>query len=186
MIKLRRWSAIAVLTGIAFALAACGGDEKEVKPPAQAEGTKAKKTSPTSSGSAPTPQPSPPPAARDEIRYAGETESGDAFEAQFGGEVTLPRSFGADLPAYPGSTPTSAMETGGGTAMAALDSDASLDEILGFYREKLTDGGWSIGGDNEVGRGRILTATKGDRQVIINAETTDAGSRITLSISPQG
>jgi hypothetical protein len=174
MFEFRNWTVAAMAIGLAFSVAACGGDDEEEQ-----------KSDPVKSTTAPV-KPGVPlnlePGEQGEIRYSGETEAGDTFKAQLGGDVTLPDEFGGDLPAYPGAVAQSAMETTGGTAIAALESDASASEIVDFYRDQLSSNGWKVEGVSDLGRGRLLTATKGDRRVMVNTEDMDKGARITLTI----
>lgn len=169
MVKFQSWAAAALVVGFAIIIAACGGDDANTPKPA---------TRPS--------KPEPPltvePSGEGEIRYSGETESGDAFKAQIGGAVSLPVDFGSDLPAYPGAVTQSAIETTGGTAIAALESDADADDIIDFYRDHLDGKGWSIEGVDDLGRGQLLTATKGERRVMVNVESMDQGARFTMSV----
>ena len=178
MFRFESWAAAALLVGFTFTVAACGGDDDE-KAPGLAE------QKPAAAESKAQPPSAVEPDTEDEIRYTGETESGDTFKAQFGGDVSLPSEFGSDMPAYPGSVIHSAMETTSGTAIVALESDASAEEIIDFYRDQLSGNGWSIESVNNVGRGVYLDATKGKRRVVVNAETLDRGTRLTLSIGPK-
>ena len=174
MLKLQSQTAAALV--IAFAVVACGGGDDDKKAPELEE------RKPAASQSEPSPPMTAEPGDNDEIRYSGETESGETFKAQIGGDVSLPTDFGDDLPAYPGAVAQSAMETTGGMAIAALESDASADDIIDFYRGRLSGNGWSIESVNDFGRGRLLAATKDDRRVMVNAEKMDRGTRITLSV----
>jgi hypothetical protein len=177
MAKVERWTLAALVAGIALMVAACGGEEP--KGPSPEKIAAAQK-----GGATPSPAAEPPPNADREIRYDGKTETGESFSAQIGGDVELPASFGSDVPGFPGATATSAMETVGGTAIAALDTEADQDDIVDFYREQLGSKGWEIVDENEIGRGTFLTATKDDRRLVVNTEGRDKGSRITLSIGP--
>jgi hypothetical protein len=175
MLKLESWTVAVLVIGFALAVTACGGDDDPKTP----EIEKGKPPATTSKPGRPmTVEPS----EEGEIRYSGEMESGDKFKAQMGGEVSLPTDFGSDLPAYPGSVPQSAIETTAGLAIAALESDASADDIIDFYRDQLSGNGWSIEGVNDIGRGRLLTATKDGRRVMVNAESMDQGTRFSLSL----
>jgi hypothetical protein len=175
MLKLKSWVVAALVIGLALAVAACGGDDDTKAPEVEKE-------KPSATASKPARPLTVDSSNEGEIRYSGETESGDKFKAQLGGEVSLPADFGSDLPAYPGSVPQSAIETTGGTAIAALESDASVDDIIDFYRDRLSGNGWSIEGVNDLGRSRLLTATKDGRRVMVNADRMDQGTRFSLSL----
>jgi hypothetical protein len=176
MVKFRSWAAVALAIALAFAVTACGGDEEEKAPKLATKKPAAARAAPQ------LPMKVDPGPTEGAIRYSGETESGDEFKAQIGGEVSLPSEFGSDLPAYPGAVAQSAIETTAGIAIAALESDASADDIIDFYREQLSNNGWSIEGTSDLGRGSLLTATKGERRAMVNAEDMDEGTRFTLSL----
>jgi hypothetical protein len=175
MVKVQSGAAAALVIGCAFAVAACGSDDDNMTPKLEERKAAAGQSKPERRLTLE-------PSGDGEIRYTGETESGDTFKAQIGGDVPLPSDFGSDLPAYPGAMIQSAIETTGGTAVAALESDASADDIIDFYRDRLSSNGWSIESANDLGRGRLLTATKDERQVMVNAEDMDRGARFTLSV----
>ena len=119
------------------------------------------------------------------FRYSGKTESGEAFDAQLGGDVTLPESFPDEIPMYPDSVPFSAMETGGGTAMVTVNSDDSEANIYEYYKEKLPAAGWQIDNEVNVGGGRILNATKGDQRAVVHIQDVDDGTRVGFMVGPQ-
>jgi len=174
MVEFRNWVTAAMAIGLALSVAACGGDGEEAT---ELEQPKAP--------AIPVVREAPlrvDPAGEGEIRYSGETESGDTFKAQIGGDVTLPAEFGSDLPAFPDAVAQSAIETTGGTAIAAFESDADADDIVDFYREQLSAQGWSVEGVSDLGRGSLVTATKDGRRVMVNVEGMDEGSRFMLSV----
>jgi len=121
-----------------------------------------------------------------EIRYEGQTQSGERYVAQLGGHVTMPASFPADLPLYPGAVPFSAMETGGGTTIVSLDSEDQAPQVAGFYEDRLPASGWKIEDDLSLGGKRVLTASKGDLKVVVQIEGIEKGSRIAFLLSPRG
>ena len=173
MISIQRWAIAASVTALtALCLAACGGKEEEsalekarsALPPAQDP-----KIVEGESG---------------EIRYEGQTESGEEFKAQIGGDVTLPASFPEDLPTYPNSVPFSAMETGGGTTFLSLDSDEQPPAVYEFYKEKLPASGWRIESELNVAGQRVLTVIKGDREAVVQIESTETGTRVAFMLGP--
>jgi len=119
------------------------------------------------------------------FRYSGKTESGENFDAQLGGDVTLPESFPKEIPIYPESVAFSAMETGGGTAMVTVNSDDSEMTIYEYYQEKLPAAGWQIDNEVNVGGGRILNATKGDQRAVIHIQDIGDGTRVGFMVGPQ-
>jgi|GEM_PF-1993876 len=174
MVKFQFRVAVALILGLALAVSACGGDDKTAP--------QAGERKPAAAPIKPEPPLNAEAGSEGEIRYSGETESGDAFKAQIGGDVSVPSDFGSDLPAYPGAVAQSAIETTGGTAIAAFESAASADDIIEFYRDRLTAEGWSVEGVNDLGRGKLLTATKDGRRAMVNTERMDQGTRFMLSL----
>lgn len=170
MISIQRWAIAAGATVLtALCLVAC--DDKE-DAPAESALEKARPALP------PAQRPEIVPGEKGEIRYEGQTQSGDEFKAQIGGEVTLPATFPEDFPLYPNAVPFSAMETGGGSTFVSLDSDAQPPDVYRFYKEKLPASGWTIESELNVAGQRVLTVTKGDLEVLVQIEGTETGARI--------
>ena len=119
-----------------------------------------------------------------EIRYEGQTGSGEKYVAQLGGNVMLPANFPEDLPLYPDAVPFAAMETGGGTTIVSLDSDKQAPEVYRFYKEQLPASGWKIENEVNVGGQRVLTTIKGDRKAVVQIESTEKGARIGFVLGP--
>jgi hypothetical protein len=183
MNPIQRWMMLALMTasviGLSVSLTACGGDE-------EGDGGE---TAGTPGAKPAQPAKMIPDVVRGEqgeIRYSGKTQDGESFDAQIGGDVTLPSALSGEVPPYPGSVATSAMEIDGGAAIAALDTKDSSDKVIAFYREKLVAGGWTIDDELSVGRGTVFTAKKGDRKVVVSVENTDEGSRYSLMLGPTG
>jgi hypothetical protein len=176
MISIQRWAiAVGVIGFIALCFGACGGKEDE---PGQSAVDRALAALP------PEQQPKIEHGESGEIRYEGQTPTGEKYVAQLGGNVTLPSNFPEDLPLYPDAVPFSAMETGGGTTILSLDTDKQAPEVYGFYKEKLPASGWTIENELNVGGQRVLTAIKGDRKAVIQIESTEKGARIGFMLGP--
>lgn len=180
MFSIHRWAIATAAMGFAACLVAgCGGKEESPK-------------AATAPAAAPAPKKAIVPEKRPqivrgdegEIRYSGETESGESFEAQLGGKVTLPKSFPEDIPVYPNSVPFSSMETGGGTAIVSLDVEAKPSDVYSFYKEKLAAAGWKLQNELNIGGGRAVTAIKGDRKAVLNVESTEKGTRFGFMFGP--
>ena len=86
--------------------------------------------------------------ANGEIRYEGQTLTGEKYVAQMGGHVTMPASLPADFPLYPGAVPFSAMEIGGGTTIVGLDTQDKAPDVYSFYEDRLPASDWRI--DSEL------------------------------------
>lgn len=177
MVSIQRRAIAASVTLLAACfLVACGGEET---PPKEAV---------TRSGPPPTPDPRPRIERGEdgEIRYTGETNAGESFKAQLGGDVELPEIFPKDIPIFPNAVLFSAMETGGGTAIVSLDSEAKPSAIYEFYKQKLAGTAWRIENELNVGGGRVLTVIQGDRKVVLNIERSEKGSRFGFMLGPAG
>jgi hypothetical protein len=176
MISIQRWAIALGATGLtALCFGACGGEEDASE---QSALDKALSALP------PEQRPKIERGESGEIRYEGQTQSGEKYVAQLGGNVTLPANFPGDLPLYPDAVPFSAMETGGGTTIVSLDSDKQAPEVYGFYKEQLPASGWAIENELNVGGQRVLTAVKGDRKVVVQIESTKKGARIGYQLGP--
>jgi hypothetical protein len=176
MISIQRWAIAAGAIGFtALCFGACGGKEDA---PEQSALDKARSALPPEQRS------NIEVGESGEIRYDGQTESGEEFTAQIGGEVTLPGIFPEDLPLYPNAVPFSAMETGGGSAFVNLDSASRAPDVYEFYKEKLPASGWTIENEVNLGGQRVLTAVKGDRKAVVQIESTEKGARIGFMLGP--
>lgn len=189
MISLRRSTIAAGLAWIAvLLLTACGGGDEPAKETAADTAKRDELDSAMERAMADIPPDQRPTIEQGEdgaFRYSGKTESGESFDAQLGGEVTLPESFPDDLPIYPESVPFSAMETGGGTAMVTVNSEDSEEAIYAYYQEKLPAAGWQIENEVNVGGGRVLNATKGDQRAVVHIQNVDDGTRVGFMVGPQ-
>jgi hypothetical protein len=175
MISIQRWAiAVGAIGFTALCFGACGGEEEA---PEQAALEKALDALP------PEQRPKVERGESGEIRYEGQTKTGEKFVAQLGGNVMLPANFPEDLPLYPNAVPFSAMETGG-TTILSLDSDKQAPEVYGFYKEQLPASGWTIENELNVGGQRVLTAIKGDRKAVVQIESTEKGARVGFVVSP--
>ena len=182
MISIQRWAIAAGAIGLTVSLAACGG--KEEAPEGAEEATSKAALAKALSELPPEQRPKIERGESGEIRYEGQTESGEKFMAQLGGEVILPATFPKDLPLYPNAVPFSAMETGGGASFLSLNSDAQAPDVYKFYKEKLPASGWTIENEVNLGGQRVLTAVKGDRKAVVNIESTTKGARIGFMLGP--
>jgi hypothetical protein len=174
MMSIQRWAiSLIAIAFIAPCFGACGGKED-----AQTAVDKALSALP------PEQRPKVERGESGEIRYEGQTRTGEKYVAQLGGKVAVPSNFPDDLPLYPDAVPFSAMETGGGTAILSLDTDKQAPVVYGFYKEQLPASGWEIESELNVGGQRVLTATKGDRKAVIQIESTTRGARIGFLLGP--
>jgi hypothetical protein len=122
--------------------------------------------------------------ANGEVRYKGQTLTGEKYVGQMGGHVTIPASFPADFPLYPGGVPFAAMEIDDGTTILTLDAPDRAPEVYGFYEDHLPASGWRIDSELNVGGKRVLTAIKGKLKAEIQIEGTEKGARILFQLNP--
>lgn len=145
---------IVLATGLATAGLACGAGEEE----------------PTAPTATPTPAAgSPTPAA---------PQAGSAEIEQTVGE--LPKAYPSDLPVYPGADPENSMLIAGMGGIVTFATDASPEEVFGYYQEQLPEQGWSIESTSE--NPKRIRASKGDRRVNLSTQTREDGTEISLAI----
>jgi hypothetical protein len=169
MISIQRWAiAIGAIGLTALCFAACGGREET---PEQSAREKALDALP------PEQRPEIERGESGEIRYEGETETGEKFMAQLGGAVTFPPNFPGDIPLFPDAVPFSALESDDGFTIVGWNSDKQAPEVYEFYKEQLSASGWTIEQDLNVGGQRVLTVVKGERKAVLDIESTEKGAR---------
>jgi hypothetical protein len=109
---------------------------------------------------------------------------GKKFNAAIGDEVEIPGEFPADVPIYPGSTPMAFMSSPDEGIIVTFKSTEQQQDIFDFYREKLSDDGWNVVKNPELGSGLAFDATKEDRRVSVVVAGTKGDSRISVIVTP--
>jgi hypothetical protein len=87
-------------------------------------------------------------------------------------EGVLPEGYPSDVPVYPGATPGSSMAMPGLGVFATFQSSDGIEQILGFYRDGMTKGGWSV---QDTADKMGLDATKESRSVQVRVRPGDSG-----------
>lgn len=189
MIPLRRSTIVTGVTWIAVLfLTACGGGDESATESSMGSSEQDKLNAAMERAMADVPPDQRPTIEQGEdgaFRYSGKTESGEEFNAQLGGDITVPESFPKEIPMYPDSVAFSAMETGDGTAMVTINSEDTEASIYSYYQEKLPAAGWEIENEVNVGGGRVLNATKGDQRAVVHIQSVDDGTRVGFMVGPQ-
>jgi len=127
--------------------------------------------------------PEAPPAARPE---PAATQGEDSTELPEGFEAAIPRNFPSNVPVLPGATPVlgqggnvDGMERSG----VQLSSTKSPDEVVAFYEDELSAGGWEIG---ESPNDSSVVATNGDSTVMLLAVPDESGVTMIYMITEVG
>jgi hypothetical protein len=85
----------------------------------------------------------------------------------------LPKEYPADLPMYPGATPTTSL-LAGGTGLIVLSATAPAADVLAHYRNELPSQGWTV--DEVTEDPASISAHKGGRTARISISPSDEGS----------
>lgn len=110
------------------------------------------------------------------IKGGGENQ----FEMKTGKKVDVPADFPDDIPVYPDSTVVTSMATSEGF-MLASESTAELDDVLAFYKEKLGGEGWTTEAEMSMGPQRMISFSKGERQLMVTASRDEGQTQISLT-----
>jgi hypothetical protein len=189
MTSIRHWALVAGFTcGAAFWLIACGGDDETAAPDAK-ESAEARLDSlreKALSELGPEHRAHFEDTENGEIRYSGQTESGEPFIAQMGGEIDVPEGFFDEVPLYPESVPISMMDVGEGMAMVTVETADVSQDVYEYYKAQLQDSGWVVENDITVFGGRILRAIRNGRRATLHIQEAEAGTRVGFILSDEG
>lgn len=110
------------------------------------------------------------------------TDKGEQLTVRSGGEANLPDGFTL----YPGATMqgNSDMKGPQGTgAMMTLESDASPEKVVAFYKKQAEDAGYDIQSEVRSGDMQMIVAQKPSAggALSVMAQKKDGGSEITLT-----
>jgi hypothetical protein len=119
--------------------------------------------------------------------------TGQEVTVQTGSRMQAPRNLPDFAPIYPGGEiqnvveSTSSGEQGAGLGgMVVFQTDADLETVARFYRERLDASGLSERGDVSMGESMILSATAADNPangVHVTLSPGDSGSGTTVNLT---
>lgn len=81
----------------------------------------------------------------EEVAISGETEEGEEFEFQSGGD--LPEGFPGDFPVFPDARLVGGfrgLEGGEESFLVTWETDADVEEVADFYEDGLAESGWQV------------------------------------------
>ena len=121
----------------------------------------------------------------EEVTWSGETEKGDHYEAQIGGEVEVPNDFPSDIPLYPESTPMATLDAGDHGSILALQTSVEPEEVFEFYRNELPNQGWAIENEAAFGDQYVLGVTKGERSANVTIAVGGGTTRVAIALTDE-
>ena len=164
-------AAIALLLALPLALAGCDSGTQEPDAPAPEaveytapeSGDMAQDAADTASAAAP----------------SGPREIPEGFKAE------IPPNFPSNVPMPPGAKPV--LGRGGNVGGAErtgvqLSSDQSPSEVLAYYQDEFSAGGWTL----DEGMENAITATNGDKTVVLFVTPDPAGGSAVYMITEEG
>lgn len=109
-------------------------------------------------------------------------------QGSFSTTGSLPSNWPSDAPQYKGdivysgyTNPTEESDTSG--ASVSLTTKDSVDAITAFYKQSLSDNGWSISGESNINGTEIISATKDNRTYSLSIAPGEDVNSVTASIS---
>lgn len=163
--------AIALLLTSPLALAGCDSGTQEPDAPApEAVEYTAPESGDTAQDAADTPSAAAPSAPR---------EMPEGFKAE------IPPNFPSDVPMPPGAKPV--LGRGGNVGGAErtgvqLSSDQSPSEVIAYYQDEFSAGGWTL----DDGMENAITATNGDKTVVLFVTPDPAGGSAVYMVTEEG
>lgn len=142
------------------ALAACGGDEQVVE---------------TEQG---------------EVRVTREGEGvtirseEEGLEGRFGPDASLPDDFPDDVPIPEDARVVGVMVSREDGTMVSLQSDAAIETLLEDLRRRIGDEGWTLDEDTSVMGQHLLSASKGERSLVVQVMGGADGARLMVHVGP--
>ena len=120
------------------------------------------------------------------VRSAGRVSTAPRISPRPG--ATLPPSFPANIPTYPGATLVDAQQQQSGQLLAIWETDDDPDRVYGFYKTRLNEGQWRVVQAVNIGPyTTVQFAPRGDPlstgQVVVQRRQ-GGGSLILLQILP--
>lgn len=117
-----------------------------------------------------------------EFRMRGQTEGGESFGVEFGGDVEAPE-LPDDVPLYPGVTPKGHLAASGKGTIATFETGDATGDVHAFYRRVLPRHGWELETSANLGDQRVVSAVKGERRVSVAITGRGGESQVTLSVT---
>jgi hypothetical protein len=111
-----------------------------------------------------------------------EKPGGVVENVEIGQPGNLPSNFPSDVPTYPGARSTQSMAVGDGPALVVFSTSAAPADVYEFYREQLSQNGWSI--DSGAADQNQIKASKGARTASIRIDR--AGGATEIGVVLQG
>lgn len=105
----------------------------------------------------------------------------NAFEMKTGKKVELPSDFPDDVPVFPDATLVTSVSAPDGI-MLSSESTANPEDVLAFYKKELGSEGWTTEAEMNMGGQRMISFSKGDRQVTITASSDEGQTQISLTL----
>ena len=122
------------------------------------------------------------PAGRQTPEVRTEKPGGVVGKAEIVAPGDLPSNFPSDVPTYPGARSTQSMAVGDGPALVVFSTSAAPADVYEFYREQLSQNGWSI--DSGAADQNQIKASKGARTASIRINR--AGGATEIGVVLQG
>jgi len=117
------------------------------------------------------------------VRFTGQNEEGQQFQASIGENAEVPADFPSDVPTYEGARPMAAMSAAGEGTVVTFQSADGQQQIYEFYQSALADQGWSVDSEKEFGGQRSLDASKDSRKLSVSITGTKGDSRISIMVT---
>lgn len=140
-----KWLSCAVGTALVLGLTGCGGSDEPASAPAEAVAPEAV---------------APPPVEK--------TAPGVTVTTK------LPANFPSDIPMYPEADVVFSRASGDMALSVRFVTNASVDEVAGFYVQALASQGWSAEHRPSIGGAAVL-ANKGMRRAALSVSTNSGG-----------
>jgi cytochrome c-type biogenesis protein CcmE len=126
----------------------------------------------------------------EDITVSGDENQGQVKIKTKDGESTisynkdkLPDNFPKDIPIYsPASVQMSQIMDNGKTVMASLNTTDDMAKVAAFYKKALTQAGWEIKADMNMGNTFLVQGEKGEQSLNVSATKEQDKTVITLAL----
>ncbi len=96
--------------------------------------------------------------------------------------AAYPDTLAGEVALYPGAHVDEVSSENGGSNVV-LSAKGSVEAIIGYYRQQLTNKGWKEMTHGEVGKARSIKFTRNDRTLGVSVIPTEVGVTIAISLS---